>query len=409
LIDAKVKSFVNKIFQFAVDRPYSLLVFYLILAIVVSFQNYLLPQKMMGGGLHTEYNNYLIFKQSFFHLLHGQDLYQAYPSEHWDLYKYSPTFSVFFALFALLPDILGLVLWNCLNVGVLFWGIRLLPDLSLTQTTKIFLFVVAELLTALQNTQSNIMMAGLLIGCIGLMERKNYFAAIMCLMATIFIKIFGVIGLSLLLFYSFKKKMMAYGMVAFIVFFLVPLIIVSGPQLIKLYESWWNLLIHDGDVPNCLSITCWIKSWFGYEADKKMVLMLAFIPLAVPFFLVKRYTSYAYRINVLCATLLWMVIFNHKAESPGFIIAVCGVAVWYFSRPRGTVDLILIVFVFIFTTLAPTDLFPSFIREEYFKPFRIKLVPCLLLWIRILIETLTWPKAMKGNDDTLLLPSDLSI
>jgi hypothetical protein len=402
----RVKNFVNKIFKYAVDKPYSLLILYLTLAVVVSVQNYLLPQKMLGGSLHTEYNNYLIFKQSFFHLVHGQNLYQAYPSEHWDLYKYSPTFSLFFAPFALLPDILGLILWNGLNVAVLFWGVRMLPGLKVTQTTKIFLFVLFELLTALQNTQSNILMAGLLIGGIALMERKNYSGAIICLMATVFIKIFGAIGFALLLFYPFKIKMVSRGIIAFIIFLAAPLVIVSVPQLIKLYESWWNLLINDGDVANCLSITCWIKSWFDFEANKKMVVLLGLIPLLAPFLFLKRFNSYAYRINVLSATLLWMVIFNHKAESPGFIIAVCGAALWYFSKPRGTADLILITLVFVFTTLAPTDLFPGFIREEYLKPFRIKLVPCLLIWIRIVSETLVWPKEMLENDE---LKNNLSL
>jgi len=222
-----------------------------------------------------------------------------------------------------------------------------------------------------------------------LIERKNYLAGIVCLMATVCIKIFGLIGFGLLLFYPFKKKMALYGIITFVVFLLIPLTIVSIPQLIKLYESWWNLLINDGDVANCLSISCWIKSWFNYEVDKKMVLFLAFIPLAAPFLRLNQYSSFAYRLNVLCCTLMWMVIFNHKAESPGFIIAVCGAALWYFSRPRGTFDLMLIILVFVFTTLAPSDIFPSFVREEYFKPFRIKLVRCLLLWIRIVIETLS--------------------
>lgn len=383
------QNFTKKVVQFMVDRSYSPLILYLILALFVSFQNYLLPPKMYGGGLHTEYNNYLIFKESFFHLLHGQDLYQAYPLEHWDLYKYSPTFSLFFAPFVVLPDFLGLILWNMLNVLVLFWGVRQMPGLSLSQTSKIFLFVIAELLTALENTQSNIMMVGLLIGGIALMERKNYLAGIVCLMATVFIKIFGLIGFGLLLFYPFKKKMALYGIITFAIFLLIPLTIVSVPQLIKSYESWWNLLIHDGDVANCLSISCWIKSWFGFEVDKKIVWLLAFIPLAAPFLRLNLYASFAYRLNVLCCTLLWMVIFNHKAESPGFIIAVCGAALWYFSRPRGTIDAILIILVFVFTTLAPSDIFPGIVREEYLTPFKIKLVPCLLLWIRIVFETLS--------------------
>lgn len=42
---------------------------------------------------YTHYNNYIIFKNSFEHLSSNKDIYKSYPEEHWDLYKYSPTFS----------------------------------------------------------------------------------------------------------------------------------------------------------------------------------------------------------------------------------------------------------------------------------------------------------------------------
>ena len=47
-----------------------------------------------NGITYTHYNNYIIFKQSYFHLIENKDLYTLYPNEHWDYYKYSPTFSL---------------------------------------------------------------------------------------------------------------------------------------------------------------------------------------------------------------------------------------------------------------------------------------------------------------------------
>lgn len=43
-----------------------------------------------------KYNNYVIFKMSFPHLVNNEDLYIVQPEEHWDLYKYTPTFAVLF-------------------------------------------------------------------------------------------------------------------------------------------------------------------------------------------------------------------------------------------------------------------------------------------------------------------------
>jgi hypothetical protein len=53
---------------------------------------------------YKDYNVYVIFKQAFFHLIAQKNLYILYPHEHWDLYKYSPTFALFIVLLAYLPD-----------------------------------------------------------------------------------------------------------------------------------------------------------------------------------------------------------------------------------------------------------------------------------------------------------------
>ena len=73
-------------------------------------------------------NNFLIFRWSFVNLHAGSDMYAAQPQHHTDLYKYSPSFAVLFAPFALLPFTLALVAWDALNALLLFFAVdRLLP------------------------------------------------------------------------------------------------------------------------------------------------------------------------------------------------------------------------------------------------------------------------------------------
>jgi len=48
------------------------------------------------GGFYSHYNNYIIFKQSFYHLIAQKDLYIHYPQEQYDLFKYPPTFALLF-------------------------------------------------------------------------------------------------------------------------------------------------------------------------------------------------------------------------------------------------------------------------------------------------------------------------
>src|SRR5436190_20527526 len=59
------------------------------------------------GILGPQHNVFRIFRQSFWHLLGGRNLYAAYPAEQGsaagDLFKYSPTAALLFAPFAAPP------------------------------------------------------------------------------------------------------------------------------------------------------------------------------------------------------------------------------------------------------------------------------------------------------------------
>ena len=43
----------------------------------------------------------------------------------------------------------------------------------------------------------------------------------------------------------------------------------------------------------------------------------------------------------------------------------------------------LLIFAFILTSLSPTDLFPRFIRNEVIVPYALKVLPCIVIWLRI--------------------------
>jgi hypothetical protein len=91
---------------------------------------------------------------------------------------------------------------------------------------------------------------------------------------------------------------------------------------------------------------------------------------------------------MLVSILLWTVIFNHKAESPTFIIAFSGAAIWFFSGNKSPLNLILFAMAFIFTTISPTDLFPKVVRNEFIEPFQLKVFPCILIWFKVLYDLL---------------------
>ena len=83
---------------------------------------------------------------------------------------------------------------------------------------------------------------------------------------------------------------------------------------------------------------------------------------------------------------IWVVIFNHKAESSSYIIAMAGVALWYFPQQPTHVNTVLVCLAFVFTSLSPTDIFPRALSSAIFVPYAIKVVPCILIWGKVTYE-----------------------
>src|SRR2546423_1725063 len=98
----KKKLYVEGFIRLISDSKVFILTFF-VLAVFAAIQSLLLSNKSFDGSsnMYSNYNNYIIFKQSFYHLIQNKDLYMFYPSEHWDLFKYSPTFAFFFGIFAI--------------------------------------------------------------------------------------------------------------------------------------------------------------------------------------------------------------------------------------------------------------------------------------------------------------------
>jgi hypothetical protein len=43
----------------------------------------------------------------------------------------------------------------------------------------------------------------------------------------------------------------------------------------------------------------------------------------------------------------------------------------------------------VFTCLSFTDIFPPFIKEHFVRPYAIKAVPCIILWVVLIYQLLT--------------------
>lgn len=362
---------------------------YLLVALVASVHLILLGNKTFNGlDIYQHYNNFIIFRNAFFHLIHAQDLYILYPQEQYDLFKYSPTFALLMFPFALLPAWAGVILWNLFNAALLFYAVSRFTFQDPRYKIFALWFILQETLTSLQSVQTNPLIAALLILAFTALEENKTGRATLFIVCSAGIKIFGILGFLLFFLYPKKLKFIGYSMSWSALLVLLPLLVVTPASLWMQYQSWWNMLQNDHSASYGLSVMGWLKTWFGVEPDKLAVVITGVILLLTPLIRTREYRTYLFRCLYFSAILIWMIIFNHKAESSTFVIAVCGIAIWYYSQSPNNWFLALMIFAFVFTCLSPTDLFPRSWRKEFVEPYVMKAVPCIGIWLWIEVQLL---------------------
>jgi len=108
----------------------------------------------------------------------------------------------------------------------------------------------------------------------------------------------------------------------------------------------------------------------------------------LPYLKISSYKKEKFQLLLLCSVLIFTVIFSSGSESPTYIIAFLGVAIWFViqDRPRSNRVLILFIFALILTSFSPSDIIPKFLRENYIIPYALKALPCVLIWFSIVYE-----------------------
>jgi hypothetical protein len=345
-------------------------------------------------GEHS-FNNFSIFRFSFFNLLHGNDLYILHPDQYNDLYKYSPTFAFLMAPFYAMPRWMGLFVFNLLNALVPFWAVSRL-NISPKAKSFILLFVMIELLSSIQNAQSNGIMAGLMIAAFSCFERKEIVLAALFICLGFYLKIFGAAVGILFLFYDKKLKFIISCVVIGIFLGVLPMVVTGIDGLIFQYKSWLHLLGNDPSHELNFSIMTLTQRWFNFTAPDSWYLIPGMILLLLPLVRVKEWKNFSFRLFYLAAILVWVVIFNHKAESPTYVIAVFGVALWGIMEGNKNLRIFMLVFVYLFTILSPTDAFPPYVRLHVWQPYCLKALPCIIMW-----GIMTWQLLMRKDWKTL--------
>ncbi len=330
----------------------------------------------------NDINNYRIFRTSGSVLLKNGDLYTHHPQFHYDLYKYSPTFAFLMAPFQFLPDIIGVVVWNCLNTLPLLWAIYSL-ELELSKRRLIALFILIELVTSIQNAQSNGIVAALFILTFADANRGKYVRAGLWVALSGYVKLFGLAALAV--FPTFKSRWRLSGSFALwgIALFGAPLIAVSWSYLHSQYDAWRALLSWDHGVMNPMTAVSILSHLTGVNIPINAAQIVGLTLVAAPLVQVWKYGESRFGFLLLSSVMIFVIIFNHKAESPMYVIAMAGVAIWYVTQTSTLANKLLIGLAFVVTSLSSTDLMPAVIRDTYITPYGLKAAPCILVWLKI--------------------------
>ena len=421
---------------------------YVAAIVFISLRNLSLPwgDLFADGGFYSHYNNYIIFKQSFFHLIASQDLYIHYPQEQYDLFKYPPTFALLFAPFSMLPDFLGYSVWTALNLLLPVFAIYKLRGVSSRVKAAMSTLLLLEGFTSALNSQSNGLMLGLLLFAFVAMQNGRISQAVLFIWLTAFIKLFGILFFAMLLvFPGAVKKSLVRVPVIFGALYLLPLPVLGWEGLQRQYASMFNLLAHDHGYFVKYSVMGWLQQWFGLRPDKNLILILGLglqcLPLLVLIIKQKLWRSGSlqqmnskslerWQFLFAASWLLWMVIFNHMAESATYVIAVGGAMLalsqlvvsenthfgttkisgirdgqnksidsnshsnnavqnvsWHrYISSQNSPWIGAFIMMFLFTMLGPTDIYPKEVRFWIVETAQLKAFPCILLWGLTCIE-----------------------
>ena len=341
------------------------------------------------------HNNFLVFRGSFWHAWQGLPLYAEYPQEYWDINHYGPLFSLLIAPFAVVPEWLGLLMWCvALSLG-LYVAVR---RSLLTSGQQLFVlwFCAHELLTALYMQQFNIAIAAIIVGAFFLIEKERDATAAFFIVLGTLVKIYGIVGLAFFFFSKHKIRFIGALVLWSAVMFVAPMVLSSPDYVIGQYQAWFVDLVSKNSenaeaLMQNISLLGMTHRVTGLEFSDLWLILPGLVMFGIPYLRINQYQNVAFRQTLLASVLMFTVLFSTGSESSGYIIALVGVVVWYTAAPwqRNRWDVALMIFVFVLTSLSPSDLFPAYLRKEWVQPYALKALPVTIVWFKLCYEMWT--------------------
>ncbi len=334
-------------------------------------------------------DNFLTFRGGWTHLRDGVNAYAAYPPL--DYFKYSPTFALLMAPFAALPPWLGVLLFDAANVALFCVAVRrLFPDARAAAAALALLFF--EVLRTTQNTQVNAALAALMVLTFLALEGGRQARGALALAAGTLIKVFPLAAAACALPHRRRVRFFLLLGAASAALLLAPLLVTPPETLLRQYRWWTGLMASDVansrlDSVMALANVLVPGNWPNWPVQVAGTL-LVLLPLAVHR---DRWADAAFRRRMLAALLAYVVLFNHRTESPTFVVGMTGVVLWYLDARRRWWHHAIMGFAWVVVSLS-SEVLPAGVLGACCRPWHYKILPILVAWVAMLWELLAPPR-----------------
>lgn len=336
--------------------------------------------------------NFNIFRDATLMFWQGESPYGDawWQSGQLDYFLYPPFFNILFTPFAFLPTWIGAFAWNLTNYLLLVMAIRTFPVIDMQAKAKALLYSLPIIAISFMSFQYNIAVLYLFLFAFTLLERDKAHWAVLLIMISAMTKVYGVLELSLLLFYPRFWRNMGYALLFGAIIFIIPLVAVPLKALIPLYQSMLAAITaHSLDHHHHFESFFNIGIIFGNSTPSYIpYIQIAILGLMLGIAWIKRslWSSYNFRVAALAAVMGYCAIFGNSTEKHTFVIAIVGYLMWYWSlKERFLLDKVLYWANLVVLVLMPVDLIcPPVVMKYFFNTLDLNQWIFLTIWLTII-------------------------
>lgn len=345
------------------------------------------------------YNNFQIFCYGSLDFWTGINPYSDWShssilGKPLDVFLYGPLFSILFTPFAILPGWLSVFCWNIFTYTLFYFSVFTLPEqFSFVKSKFIFFFTALLLFSTLLSVQFNPVVASLFLFSYTLLEKKKEYWAVLLILLSGFIKVYGIFQLAMLLFYPRFWKNVLYALLIGIVLLFLPLIHIPANELVAYYQSWIVTVLNHSNAlrfysiyrPICLFYRS-LEPFAGLISIGVLFVILIFTLLKLKLFK----ESFLHRAQFLGIIMSWAILFGLGSERHTYVIAMVGYSIWYLCSNTTRLDKVLLWMNFVLLGILPIDILcPSVISNLILAKLNLGIIVFAITWGIMVYKTYT--------------------